>query len=107
MDGAGTAQLIAAPCAPTIRPNEVAEQKHYAPSPAPPLTTPPYPFSQNRAIICSIINRARLTNAGSPSSMDGAAMPHPPIPISCNVAATRPVSPIGEAGCSCIAIFLS
>ena len=30
--------------------------------------------------------------------MDGAAKPHPPIPIFCKVAATRPVSPIGEAG---------
>ena len=57
-----------------------------------------YPFSPIRATIYSIINKARLTIAGSPSSMDEAAKPHPLVPIFCNVAATRPVSPIGEAG---------
>ena len=58
---------------------------------------PPYPFFQNRAIMNSIINRARLTIAGSTSPIGGASRPHPPI-TSCSVAAIRPVSPIGEAG---------
>ena len=48
--------------------------------------------------MCSIIYKARLTIAGSSSPIGGASKPHPAIPIFRNVAATRPVSPIGEAG---------
>ena len=68
------------------------------PGPAAICSAPTYPFSPNRAIMYRTINRARAINAGWSSPIGGAARPHPPIPIFCNVAATRPVSPIGEAG---------